>query len=80
MQGILYLESAPKFAEAVPTATANTKAKTKHIRIRGSEKGTLKNFFIPFLNIKFKVNKRKAKDSTADKSAIGELISQRNGR
>ena len=80
MQGILYLDNAPKLAEAVPTATANTKENRKHIRILGSEKGMVKNFFTPFLLMKYKVMNKNIPDSKADNKAIGELISHRKGR
>ena len=79
MQGILYLDRAPKFAEEIPTATANTKAKTKHIRILGSENDSLKNWRNPFLYIKKRERKRKMEDSKTESNTIGEFTSQIKG-
>ena len=80
MQGILYLDKAPKFAVAVPMAAANAREKTKQKSIRGSEKGTEKNFFIPFLTINPRVNNKKNIDSIAESRMMGELTSQGKGR
>jgi len=80
MHGILYLDRAPKLADAVPTAIANTIAKTKHISIRGSENAIEKNFFAPFFIQKFTVSIKNAKDSAADSTATAELTSHKKGR
>ena len=80
MQGILYLDRAPKLAEDTPTAMANTKANIKHISIRGSEKGTVKNLRIPFLYIKYSVRNKNTEDSAQDNNMMGELISHIKGR
>ena len=59
MQGILYRDSVPKLAVADPTAIAKTKANTRHITIRPSEKATEKNLPGPLLAKKLSViNKR----------------------
>lgn len=79
MQGILYLDKAPKLADEIPTATAKTKAKIKHINIRGSEKERRKKFFGPFFIKKNKVINRKIEDSMTDNRMIGEVASQING-
>jgi len=42
MQGILYLDNAPKLYEAIPTAIAKMNANTEHINILGSPKDSLK--------------------------------------
>ncbi len=79
MQGILYRDKAPKFADEIPTATAKTKAKMKQNNIRGSENDIVKNFFTPRLAMKKIVRKRKMEDSKTESNTIGEFTSQRNG-
>src|SRR5687768_7805437 len=79
MHGILYLDKAPKLLVDAPTAIAKTMAKTKHISMRGSAKVSLKYFMTPFLKKKYRVNKRKIRDSIAENKATGDLTSHRKG-
>jgi hypothetical protein len=80
MQGILYLDKAPKLLVDAPTATANIMANTKHISNLGSAKAIRKKFPTPLLKKKNSVKKSKIADSMAEKKATGELTSHKKGR
>src|SRR5258706_15291876 len=80
MQGILYLDKAPKLLVDAPTATANTMENIKHISNLGSAKASRKYLPIPRLKKKKRVRKSKIKDSTAEKKATGDFTSHKKGR
>ncbi len=52
MQGILYLERAPKLAVETPTAIAKTMANTKQVMMIESEKQALKKLPTPLFKKK----------------------------
>ncbi|OPZ15752.1 MAG: hypothetical protein BWZ05_02219 [Bacteroidetes bacterium ADurb.BinA245] len=79
IQGILYLDRAPKFAVEAPTARPNTTANTKLISNLGSLKIILKNFLNPRRKKKLRTRYRNINASIAENAIAGEEISQGNG-
>lgn len=79
IQGILYLDRAPKFAVEAPTANPKTTVNTKHINNLGSLKMVLKNFLNPRRKKKLRIRKRNRAASIAENIMAGDDTSQGNG-